>query len=168
MKKRDMANSRFFVGQQGGEIRCVSPDGEIKWCVGLSGGVHHTDVYRQYMFDGDAIEVTGSVTIQSPGGRRLKAQPYGPGGSESGANPDFRPSTAATHQRQLDLTLRKITEQSKGLERRMKSFERLARDQQAQRSTVPPADTDPVPDPESAPEPDPDAAKQKKADKAAE
>lgn len=145
MKKNKIATVRFFVGLNGGEVRCVSPEGEVRFSVGLTPGIHFANTYQPFMQNGDELELSGDVSAHKPGGSRVKAQTYGPKGMESGANPDFRPTVYTEQQAQLQKLIGDITKKTTRLDKRIATLTRLEEERAAAETVV---DDDPEDDPE--------------------
>lgn len=120
MKKNEISTVRLFVGQEGGEVRCVSSDGEVRFAVGLLPGIYFANTYQSFMAQDDELEVTGSVTALKPGGVRIRAQRYGAGAMESGANPDFQPAGLSEHEHRLRKLLCDVQKRTHSLDKRIK------------------------------------------------
>lgn len=150
----------LMVGRAGGEIQGVDPDGVIMWSLGLSPGKHNASAVLEFIEPGDTLAFQDGVTPVIPAARRAERMRFGPGAYASGANPDFRPSSAETHMRQMQNMLKKIQKQSASLERRQKAVEEIALRREIVEvvedpEPVPVKKSAAAPDPEPQPEPTP-------------
>lgn len=115
--------STFIVPAMGGEVMAITPEGEIVWSVGLSGGIYPAKTYVQLLTADQILDVSEGVVVTTPQDRlkRIKmANAY-----ESGANPVFEVTSAARMQRELELKLRALDQSSAKLERRMASLDEM-------------------------------------------
>lgn len=123
--KKQVQRSYIFVGLSGGELRCISEDGELKWDLGLPPGRHFGDANAgNFMGPTDVLEVTGAVHIVKAGGKRIKVQRH-PSAFESGANPDYQPTIASQAQQQMQRQLNQLAANMQAAERRAQSSQRV-------------------------------------------
>ncbi len=125
MNRKQMLIATLLVGVAGGQVEAVSPDGIVQFAIGLEPGEHKGARIAKYMGPEDEARFTEGVTAMLPEGNRAARMKYGPGGAESGANPDYRPSSAATQQKYLARTVAKLTAKSDSLDRRIAAHDRL-------------------------------------------
>lgn len=116
-----LRNSRALVGQAGGNVTCVSKDGEVLWEVGFPAGIHFADQLKEYMSLGDVLQIDGAITIVTRAGKVL-TQSFGDVAAQSGANPDFRPSPANAAQIEMRKLLERVNRESRSLDKKMKAF----------------------------------------------
>ena len=153
LKKRHLANSTFMVGLQKAEIKCISPNGEVLWVLGLSEGQHYSDHFRSIMTNDDYLEIDGVISLVKHSTGRVTAQSMGSVAAESGANPDWRPDQTLASQRKLDATLNAVTKKARQIENKLASLQRLA-----ESAAVNEVIEETPPAPVAAVEPEPEAA----------
>ncbi|CAD0186692.1 hypothetical protein RUESEDTHA_03602 [Ruegeria sp. THAF57] len=125
MERFEMKAAKLLVGTQGGDLRIVTPDGEIFAEIGLMPGIHEASEYMAYVLPGYTVEVGPGVTaMQPPSGRNAPIK-YGADAYKSGANPDWEPTVATRQQRQMEMTLAKINAKSKALDKKFAAMEEL-------------------------------------------
>lgn len=129
MNYAELAVAKIMVPLAGAEITATDTDGVVRWSLGLAAGVHEGRKLLQYASRGDLFELVGA-TAMLPDGSKVAALPYGPGGYEAGANPDYRPTSATTNQRRISQMLKKLTAQSDSLEKRQRKWEEIMRERQ--------------------------------------
>jgi hypothetical protein len=150
---KELKQAVFIASLAGGDVRCVAPGGEVKWEIGLKCGITRGANLVQYCDDGDQIQLVGGIFGLLPTGNRVRGVPAA-AVVESGANPDFAPTTFTEAEQRMRKLMVDVQRSSKALEKRQASFEA------AMAKHVTPVrepDPDPVvePDPEPAPEPEP-------------
>lgn len=117
----DVANARFLVGLPGGNVSCISPDGEVRWQVGYSGGIHFTDQLVNFMFPGDELQLEGAISLVSRRGTVI-AQTFGEEAMRTGANPDFRPTAATQAEMEIRRKIQQLNSLNKTAEKQVKAF----------------------------------------------
>lgn len=161
---QELRGSRLFVGLKGCEVECLSPDGEIRWALGVTAGVHVAEKYAEYMGLGDTLRLNGPATLLYRGGR-IQSQSFGPVAFESGANPNFQPSVFT----EAEVRMRKMLDQATKSEQRLAKREAaLVALMKQTPSTDVIDDGDTGEDPEIVEEPEPAPAKPGKGDVAAD
>lgn len=144
-------NSRsFLVSSQGGTLDYVAPDGEILFSVAVPPGRVTAREYLDLVPEGCGVEVSSGLAVVNPR-HGYGVQSYGPGSHDSGANPDFRPTSASRFENEMRLTLSKIQAQTARLEARERA---LASIERMPRAPAPATEPDPVLEPVQ-PEPAP-------------
>ncbi|MCB5410304.1 hypothetical protein [Pseudogemmobacter faecipullorum] len=141
-----------LVSAKGGRIEYVSPDGELLRAVDVPPGIVSALQYLQLAPEGATMEIAEGIEVVSPRSS-VGIQEYGEGAFESGANPDFRPTSATTNALQMALSMRKLQSMSKTIDARMSALQNMERIPQNP-APSPAPETDPVIEPVT-PEPDP-------------
>ncbi len=124
IKKKMLSNTRLFVGLKMAEVACITPQGEVRWVVGLTPGTHYGDAFQADMMDGDSLELSGAVTCIKRGGR-VAAQTWGETAYQSGANPDWRPTSAATAEKRLRKMMGELNAKQAALDKRLNALNRI-------------------------------------------
>lgn len=133
-------NSRsFLVSAKGGTLDYVAPGGEVLFSVAVPPGRVSAREFLDLVPEGCQIEVADGLAVVNPRSG-YGVQSYGPGSHDSGANPDYKPTSASRFEYEMRLTLNKIQAQSARLEARERALASIER-----------MPTAPAP----APEPDP-------------
>lgn len=104
--KKELNNTRLFVGLSGAEVTCVDSDGEIRWELGFTAGRYYAEELTAYMEPADRVLVNGGQLVK-PGGKsvgRLQPMTFGEKSTDSGANP-----TWVAPERSLDERLKLLT-----------------------------------------------------------
>lgn len=128
IERNQLVGGRFFVGFDGGQVTCITPDGEVRWQLGFQSGSHDAGKVVEFMYPGDLLELDGSMSLIAARGQntgRVRAQTFGPVHTKTGANPDFRPSVATEHEMRLRKIVADVNKAEQRLEKRMKAFERI-------------------------------------------
>ena len=167
IKAQDMRSphTRIFAALGGGNITVTDAEGVVQFVVGFDAGVHFASKLASEMRQHDRAYLDGNitVTIGQAGGRSRPMRYQSPDGVQTGANPDWRPTAATAQQRQMEHMLGQITKQNKALDKRLRTFERLAQEDAARRAEQA-ASAEPEPEvidtaePEPAPTPAPEPA----------
>lgn len=133
-----------FLSVAGGQLDIVR-DGEILASVAVPAGRVPASDYLDLVPEGAWLEVSDGLAVMDPprSRRNVGIQPYGAASHESGANPDFAPTSASRMEMQMRLTLSKMQAATARLEARQRALDVIER--------VPPAPT-PAPAPAAAPD----------------
>lgn len=107
MQKHELVSTKLMVALQGGEIVCHNEKGDENWAVGLLAGMHDAKQFAPYMSKTDVLEMIGPIIALTTIGGRTTAQNFGQLARESGANPDFRPTTFTA----AEIRMRKLVEE---------------------------------------------------------
>lgn len=139
------------IVSNGGSLDYISQDGELLGSTPIAPGIHNPYQYLMLCPDGAHIELNGEIFALNP---KTRARPnkYGDGSHRSGANPDFRPTSASRHEMEMRLTLNKMKAATDRIEARARALETIER--------VPRPDDvlEVIPAPKPAPEPAPEPA----------
>lgn len=141
-----------LVSAKGGRIEYVSPDGELLRAVDVPPGIVSALQYLQLAPEGATMEIAEGIEVVSPRSS-VGIQEYGEGAFESGANPDFRPTSASTQALRMELGMRRLQALSDTAERRLSALMNMERIPQNP-APSPAPEADPVIEP-ITPEPDP-------------
>lgn len=134
----------FIVSAKGGTLDYVAPDGEVLFSVAVPPGRVSAREYLELVPDGCHVEVADGLAVVNPRGG-YGVQPYGAGSHDSGANPDFAPTSASRMEMEMRLTLNRMKAHTERLEARERALSLIER--------IPDA-----PAPAPAPEPVPETA----------
>lgn len=126
-----------FVSAKGGVLDFVSPDGEILLSVSVPPGIVPAREYLELCPDGAEVQLSKGLAVVAP--RKGYGVQTHDKRCDSGANPDFQPTSADRLQRQMRMMVNQVQAQSKALDARMKAFEKVQR--------VPAADSVELPEP---------------------
>jgi hypothetical protein len=122
MEKHLVKTARFFGSSEGGNIVCTTPDGEIKWTLGVRAQILRGSDLLAFMDHGDELSLEGGVSGIVTTGNRLKSM-RSETAFDTGANPDFKPAALSQAELNARKLLQKVQAASKGLDKRMASFE---------------------------------------------
>lgn len=137
-------NSRsFLVSAKGGTLDYVAPDGEILFSVAVPPGRVSAREFLELVPEGCFVEIADGLAVVNPRSG-YGVQSYGPGSHDSGANPDFRPTSASRFENEMRLTLSKIQAQTARLEARERALQSIERMPTA---SAPAPEPDPVLEP---------------------
>lgn len=140
----DIHRNSVFLSASGGQLDIVR-DGEILASVAVPPGRVPAADYLDLVPEGAWLEVSDGLAVMDPprARRNVGVQPYGDLSHASGANPDYRPTSASRMELEMRLTLNKMQAATARLEARQRALESIER--------VPPAPA-PAPAPVAAPE----------------
>lgn len=113
----EINSASIFVSSLGGVLEFVSPDGELLASIAVPPGRVPAREYLELLPDGAALEVSEGLAVVQPRSG-LGVQRYGEGSHHSGANPDFRPTSASRNEREMRLTLARMQSATARLEAR--------------------------------------------------
>jgi hypothetical protein len=120
----EVTPNTYLVSATGGQIDYVNMDGEVLMSLPVPPG----RVLARPFFDlcpPDAhIQVAGGV-VAVPPRSGYGVQPYGAGSHDTGANPDYQPTSAGTMERQLRAQLMRMQAATDRLEKRAKALSKI-------------------------------------------
>lgn len=119
-KPREIVATDKLASADGGTLDYLSVDGELLLSVAVPAGLVSAGKYLALAPEGVSIEVNGLAVVPASGNAYGK-QPYGPGATETAANPDFKPSSADAMARQLAQLTRQVAVLSRAPERRQRA-----------------------------------------------
>lgn len=154
MQKEQVNRTTFVVAEQGAQALCLTPDGEVQWELGMSQGLHRGAELVPLMGVGCSLELSGAVAPVTLSRGRVESQPYGEGATETGANPDFRVTTASRAERELARLVTGLQMKTKHLDGKLAALESVS-DMREKAKQNKPEETEVVEkdDPEPKPEP---------------
>lgn len=136
-----MSRNAVFLSTTGGQIDYVR-DGEVLASVAVPAGRVAAAEYLDLCPEGAELEISHGLAVMEP--RRVTrsgTQHYGERAYDTGANPDFQPTSASRLEQQLRLDMRKLQAESSRVSAMVKALQGI--------EVIPPA---PVPAPEPKPE----------------
>lgn len=117
----------YLVSVAGGSVTWLSEDGEVLLAIPVPPGRVPARHYLGFCPDAAQIELSPGLSLVSPASISGR-QNYGDARHESGANPDFRPTSSDRMQRELRLTLNRMqaaTARAEARERALAKVERM-------------------------------------------
>lgn len=126
----DEINSRtILVSASGGLLDVVSPDGEILYQIAVPKGRVRASQYLELLQPGERVEIAdGLVAFRPKSGVGVIVHPEQ---MDSGANPDFQPTSASWQQRKMELTVAKLAASQKVLDAKLLALGSIERIPQA-------------------------------------
>ena len=115
-----------FVSAAGGVLDFVSQDGELLASIAVPAGRVPARDYLDLLPEGASVEVSEGLAVLQPRSF-FGVQHYGEGARESGANPDFRPTSASRNELEMRLTLSRMQAATSRLEARAAALDRIER-----------------------------------------
>lgn len=143
-----------FFSASGGSLSVVDADGVVIATLPVSAGRVSARQYLDLIPEGATIEAGKGLHIVQPR-HRIGVQPYGQGSHESGANPDFKPTSASRLEREMRVQLNRLKATNDVAERRIRQLEKIER--------IPIAPVPPEPDIQVT-EPEPNEGEAPKSD----
>jgi hypothetical protein len=134
---QEITSRSFLVSAKGGTVDYVAPDGEFLFSVAVPAGRISAREYLDLLPDGCSIEVADGLAVVNPRSG-YGVQAYGPGSHDTGANPDFQPTSASRMEMEMRLTLNRMQAQTARLEARERALASI------ERIPTPPAPAAPV------------------------
>lgn len=147
----DVTHKSSFVSAKGGTIAYVTEAGEVLMKVTVPAGIVPAGQYLDLTPEGAYMEVSEALVVVSRRGG-YGAIAYGDGATDSGANPDYQPTSADRMQREMRLTLSRMQQATRRIEARAEALELVERI-----PTAPEPEEIPQGDPAPAPAPAPAA-----------
>lgn len=123
MNNNQLASAVIFIAHGGGSISCQSQDGKVMaWDRGFAPGRYQAKDLLRDIPPGFTLVAGPGASIMVPESRVRRAS-YGPGATDSGANPDFRPSRMTDQEAQLRKLMTDVSRKSSALQRRLDALE---------------------------------------------
>lgn len=133
----------FFVSSGGGVVRYVC-DGEVCFEVAVPPGKVPVREYLDMTPDLAELEYADTLHVWTPP-NRVGIQAYGAGSHDSGANPDYQPSSASRFEREMRVMLARLQGETSTLKARQRALEAVEQvPQAAAPAAAPQADADAV------------------------
>lgn len=121
----EVTHQTALVSDKGGTLDVVR-DGEVLFSVNVPAGVVAARDYLALVPDGARLEIASGLVAMDPH-HRVMVQPYGPGATDSGANPDFQPTSASRMEREMRVTLNRMKAATDRVERRERALAAIER-----------------------------------------
>jgi hypothetical protein len=122
MDYKQLRTARFMVAMIGGDLICHTPDGEVRWTLGLLPGIHKGADLLPFVEEADLLEWTDGITPLLSNNRAISVQNFGKLAVKSGANPDFKPTVYSVAEVRMRKLLDEVQAATDGLEKRKASF----------------------------------------------
>lgn len=116
----------LLVSSSGGVIDYVTPDGEILLSVAVPAGRVAAREYLELCPDGALLEISSGLFVVPPR-QWAGVQTYGDGSHDTGANPDFAPTSASRMEREMRVTLSRLQAHTQRLDAREKALASIER-----------------------------------------
>lgn len=111
------------LSEKGGSLHFVR-DGEVLASVAIPAGRVSLRPYAELAPEGASIALDPGLVPLQPR-KRGRAQKYGKGSHESGANPDFRPTSASRLEKEMRLTMAKMQATQRSVEARLRALQKI-------------------------------------------
>ncbi|MBW7921366.1 MAG: hypothetical protein H3C51_04615 [Rubellimicrobium sp.] len=121
----EVTRNTTLVSKDGGFLDVVL-DGEVVMTVAVPPGAVRAAPYLDLLPDGATFEVSEGLVAVAPR-HRVMVQPYGPGATDSGANPDYQPTSASRLEREMRVTLNRMKAATDRVERRERALASIER-----------------------------------------
>ena len=118
---QQMQRGASLVSSGGGRIDYVTPDGEVLLSVAVPPGAATAGRFIDLCPPGAVMDVMGTIAVIPPRSFHGR-QRYGKGSHDTGANPDFKPSSADRMQRELRVTLSRMQQATSRVEARERAL----------------------------------------------
>lgn len=115
-----------LVSSAGGVLSIISGDGEYIAEVAIPAGRVSAGDYLDLVPEGGHLAASPTLTVIQRR-HRVGIQPYGPGATDSAANPDFRPTSASRLEREMRVQLSRMQAVTKRVEAREKALAAIQR-----------------------------------------
>lgn len=130
---KQLQSSKILVPHEGGEIALVDQFDKAEMKIGLTSGIHQGKDILKDLPSNWEVKAGPGVNILVANFQRATPMTMGHRSTQSGANPDYRPSSAATQEKRLRMMMDKIDRKADRLDQRLRSLDNLAK-RQAQHS----------------------------------
>lgn len=121
---RELTSKTLLCSDKGGTLDFVTAEGEVLLSVAVPPGRIPAREYLELRPEGTAIQISGGL-VAIPPKRGFGLQQYGQGSHDSGANPDFQPTSATTIERQMRAQLMRMQAATSRIEKRAKALAKL-------------------------------------------
>jgi hypothetical protein len=124
MLNSEICSLSLLVSKSGGTVDYVSDQGEVLMSVDVPPGMVSAREYLAICPPGAQMQARdGLVAVPPRNGYGL--QSYGQGSHDTGANPDFKPTSASTMERQMRAQLMRMQAATDRLEKRAKALNKI-------------------------------------------
>lgn len=122
---QEINHKTVLVSANGGIIDYVTPDGEVLFSIDVPAGRVAAGEYLDLCPEGARVEIgNGLVAVQPKSWAARQATPYH---LDSGANPDFQPTSADRLQRQMRLTMAQMQADQRRIDARLAALQVIER-----------------------------------------
>lgn len=136
----------FFVSGSGGTIQYVDSADQLLMEVAIPPGRVAARPYVEMCPPGAVLQTADGIALFSPF-PACNAINYGDDGLKSAANPDFRPSSSDTFQREMRAHMSRVMAQNNALAAKVNSLQRIEQIPQAPKQEAQPPAEKPKDDP---------------------
>ncbi|SLN24713.1 hypothetical protein PSM7751_00848 [Pseudooceanicola marinus] len=154
----EITRNARFVSANGGKVDIIDlQSGEVLADVSVPPGIQPTGPYLDLVPYGAQLQVgpESGLAVLEP--RSLTSISKSPLRHQSGANPDFQPTSASRMERELRLQIARMKSLNDGAERRQRKLDQIERIPNApMEDPAPVVEPSPAPAPEPNPEPAPE------------
>jgi len=131
MQYSEIARSQVLVGRNGGEVTCITSDGEIRWEMGVQAGQIAGTKFSAIMHPSDTLQVSDGVYVITMGVERVQRMTH-EAAVHSDANPDWRPPQGAEAMiRKLEQQIASVSKQNKTLAAKTAALAKVQNEKQA-------------------------------------
>lgn len=142
----------LFVSDGGGKLDIVGDEGELLASIALPAGQVPALPYLELVPTGASLQVSeGVATLRKR--HRIGIQPYGAGSHDSGANPDYQPTSASRMEREMRVMMARLQSSEKRVDAKLAALSKVERIPQA---------PDPTPEPQVIETPEPEVKREAK------
>lgn len=121
----EIRKNSVFLSAKGGVLDIIR-DGEVLASIAVPAGRVSAAEYLDLVPLGASLEVAEGLAVLHPR-EAVGIQPYGQGSHDTGANPDFQPTSASRMEMQMRLTLNQLQASTAALEARQRALESIER-----------------------------------------
>jgi len=122
---QEINHKTVLVSAKGGTVDYVTPDGEVLFSIDVPAGRVAAAEYLDLCPEGASVEIgNGLVALQPKSWAARQSTPYH---LESGANPDFQPTSADRLQRQMRLTMAQMQADQRRIDARLAALQAIER-----------------------------------------
>lgn len=121
----ELNRASVLVSEKGGTLDFIR-DGEVLATIAVPAGRVRASQYLDLVPEGATVEIGAGLVAFQPR-HRIGVQSYGAGSHDSGANPDFRPTSASRMEKEMRLTLAKMQAATARVEARERALSKLER-----------------------------------------
>lgn len=140
--KSDITTKSVLLSDTGGSLDIIR-DGEVLASIAVPAGRISASQYLDLVPDGAGLFVGSGLSVLEPR-NRIGIQPYGFDSHASGANPDFKPTSASRLELEMRVTMRKMQSATDRIEARERALAQIERVPKAP-PVAPPAYEDETP-----------------------
>ena len=123
---QELNSKSVIVSAKGGTLDYVSHDGELLFSIAVPAGKVPAREYLDLVPPGAKVEVADGLAVINPRSWH-GVQAYGAGSHDTGANPDFAPTSASRMEKEMRLTLNKMQAATARIEAREKALSLIER-----------------------------------------